>query len=118
MYGKNCSLSCGNCFKLEQCHNINGTCINGCDSGYKGFNCTEGDIIVNIATTKKIYLGFFLLFFLIQNVTRNILGQTALKCVTQLVKAATNRREYVIIGVILDGGDSFVKIVCLLMCKQ
>lgn len=45
-----------------------------------------------------------------KNVTRNILGQTALKCVTQLVKAATNRREYVIIGVILDGGDSFVKI--------
>lgn len=110
MYGTNCSISCGRCFKSEQCHNINGTCMNGCDSGYKGFNCTEGDIVVNIATTTKLYLGFFSsFFFLIQNVTRNILGQTALKCVTQLVKAATNRREYVIMGVILDGGDSFVK---------
>lgn len=63
MYGTNCSISCGRCFKSEQCHNINGTCMNGCDSGYKGFNCTECDIIVNIATTTKLYLGFFSSFF-------------------------------------------------------
>lgn len=110
MYGKNCSLSCGHCFKLEQCHNINGTCMNGCDSGYNGFNCTEGNFIVYIATKKTpkiLYLGFVSIF-LIQNVTINILDQTALKCVTQLVKAATKRQEYVIMGVILDGGESFV----------
>lgn len=44
MYGKNCSIPCGHCFNSEQCHHINGTCMNGCDSGYKGFNCTEGDL--------------------------------------------------------------------------
>lgn len=48
-----------------------------------------------------------------KNVTINILDQTALKCVTQLVKAATNRQGYVIMGAILDGGDSFVKILAI-----
>lgn len=44
-----------------------------------------------------------------KNATINTLGQTAKKCVTQLVKAATNQQEYVTLGVILDGEDSFVK---------
>lgn len=62
MYGKNCSLSCGQCFKLEQCHNMNGTCMNGCDSGYNGLNCKEGNFIVYIATKKNIPRFFFYLF--------------------------------------------------------
>lgn len=65
MYGKNCSLSCGHCFKLEQCHNMNGTCMNGCDSGYNGFNCAEGNFIVYIATkkTQTFYTQDFFLSF-------------------------------------------------------
>lgn len=44
MYGDNCSVPCGNCFRSEQCHHINGTCLNGCDSGYQGLPCTKGEI--------------------------------------------------------------------------
>lgn len=24
------------------CHHVNGTCMNGCASGYRGFKCTDG----------------------------------------------------------------------------
>lgn len=27
----------------EQCHYINGTCFNGCDSGYYGGKCKKGN---------------------------------------------------------------------------
>lgn len=33
----------------KQCHHINGTCINGCDSGYQGPNCTEGNVRIVLA---------------------------------------------------------------------
>lgn len=42
MYGSNCSVICGNCFESQQCHHINGTCMNGCSRGYQGVHCTEG----------------------------------------------------------------------------
>lgn len=42
MYGNNCSMRCGHCLESEKCHHINGTCINGCDSGYEGSICMEG----------------------------------------------------------------------------
>lgn len=42
MYGKDCNISCGHCLASEQCHHINGTCMNGCDNGYQGINCTQG----------------------------------------------------------------------------
>ncbi|XP_062612923.1 receptor-type tyrosine-protein phosphatase epsilon-like isoform X2 [Saccostrea cucullata] len=40
MYGINCSKKCGNCLDELQCHHINGTCLNGCSSGYKDELCT------------------------------------------------------------------------------
>lgn len=40
-YGINCSRSCGNCLKLSQCQNIDGSCSEGCSVGYKGSLCTE-----------------------------------------------------------------------------
>lgn len=46
MYGYNCSILCGKCFESEQCHHVNGTCMNGCDSGYQGEHCTEGNSVV------------------------------------------------------------------------
>lgn len=42
MYGANCNNPCGKCFDLEQCHHISGTCLTGCESGYRGLKCTEG----------------------------------------------------------------------------
>lgn len=48
VYGQNCSLPCGQCLDNEQCHHINGTCMNGCGRGYQGLNCTEGQhLLVN-----------------------------------------------------------------------
>lgn len=43
-----------------------------------------------------------------QNVKLIILDQTVKKCATVLAKAATEQQEYVTLGVILDGKDSFV----------
>ncbi|XP_056003592.1 multiple epidermal growth factor-like domains protein 10 [Ostrea edulis] len=41
LYGDNCSKSCGHCLRPEQCDNINGTCKNGCKSGFQGTFCNE-----------------------------------------------------------------------------
>lgn len=43
-YGKNCSAICGNCIEFEQCNPINGTCMNGCDKGFEGLDCTKGRV--------------------------------------------------------------------------
>ncbi|XP_061192787.1 multiple epidermal growth factor-like domains protein 10 [Saccostrea echinata] len=40
-FGLKCDQPCGFCFGKEQCHHINGTCLNGCDRGYQGINCTQ-----------------------------------------------------------------------------
>nr|XP_022306631.1 multiple epidermal growth factor-like domains protein 11 [Crassostrea virginica] len=40
-YGQNCSQTCGFCFGREQCHVINGTCLNGCINGYWGDLCLK-----------------------------------------------------------------------------
>lgn len=45
-YGENCSIPCGYCFESEQCNHINGTCMNGCDSGYQGVLCTESKAVI------------------------------------------------------------------------
>lgn len=43
MFGERCSSSCGHCLGSEQCHHINGTCMNGCASGYESDFCTKGN---------------------------------------------------------------------------
>lgn len=45
-YGENCSMPCGNCLESEQCQHINGTCMNGCASGYQGPTCKEGKFVM------------------------------------------------------------------------
>lgn len=45
-FGENCSQPCGNCKDLEKCHHVNGTCIEGCDRGFRGLLCNEGNIIL------------------------------------------------------------------------
>lgn len=44
-FGQNCTESCGNCVQNEACHHVNGSCLNGCDAGYEGTNCTQGKSI-------------------------------------------------------------------------
>ena len=41
-FGDECSRRCGNCRNKQTCHHINGSCLNGCDEGVKGWNCTTG----------------------------------------------------------------------------
>lgn len=41
-YGDGCNEECGACLGYKQCHNINGSCFDGCDSGYKGILCKRG----------------------------------------------------------------------------
>lgn len=41
-FGQNCSKTCGHCLEKEACHHVNGSCLNGCDLGYHGANCTQG----------------------------------------------------------------------------
>lgn len=45
-YGIGCSTQCGNCMNSEQCHHVNGICMNGCDNGYKGDKCIASKHIV------------------------------------------------------------------------
>ena len=40
-FGHNCSEQCGSCVKFGQCHHINGTCLEGCVSGFIGSTCTQ-----------------------------------------------------------------------------
>lgn len=45
MYGANCTEECGTCLNSEQCNHINGTCIYGCDKGFHGSECIEGNLV-------------------------------------------------------------------------
>lgn len=38
-FGDNCSETCGYCRGVNQCSNINGTCLTGCSAGYQGHLC-------------------------------------------------------------------------------
>lgn len=42
LYGIECSETCGHCRDVSQCSNVNGTCLTGCDAGFKGDLCKTG----------------------------------------------------------------------------
>lgn len=58
MYGTNCSVTCGNCFESQQCHHINGTCMDGCDDRYQGLKCIEGKDNQSKKRSIDVYLCF------------------------------------------------------------
>ena len=61
MFGENCTEHCGNCLNSEQCHHINGTCMNGCDRGYEGLYCTEGkSLLISHAISNISFCLFFI----------------------------------------------------------
>ena len=58
-FGHDCKDTCGMCLGEEQCHHINGTCLNGCDPGYYGTFCTKGIykiILVFLIYNRNTYL--------------------------------------------------------------
>lgn len=57
-YGQSCSEKCGFCFKQEQCNHVNGICLNGCDSGYKGEQCNAS----------KLFYEFEIYFYHVRNI--------------------------------------------------
>lgn len=46
-YGQKCQQNCGNCKNNEQCHHVNGSCMNGCDSGFYGTKCDLSTYMLN-----------------------------------------------------------------------
>lgn len=44
-YGQNCKNTCGHCLNYEDCFHVNGTCVMGCESGYKGNTCNTGQLL-------------------------------------------------------------------------
>lgn len=42
LYGKNCTMVCGQCTEISDCSNDNGICESGCNPGYIGLHCKEG----------------------------------------------------------------------------
>lgn len=48
-YGNECNNTCGYCLDLSDCFHINGTCLNGCESGYIGDLCKSSKLISQIS---------------------------------------------------------------------
>lgn len=44
MYGPGCIETCGHCRDVNKCSNIDGTCLTGCDAGYRGNLCKLGEL--------------------------------------------------------------------------
>ena len=42
-YGADCRYHCGHCLDKQLCDAIDGSCLNGCSSGYLGAKCTESN---------------------------------------------------------------------------
>lgn len=36
-----CYRDCGYCRNMSQCHHENGSCVNGCEPGYKQYDCKQ-----------------------------------------------------------------------------
>ena len=60
-YGPGCIEKCGYCRDQKDCHNVNGSCLTGCENGYRGYLCTSSKIcnkhvINNLSIFLKIKL--------------------------------------------------------------
>ena len=54
-YGDGCQKECGKCADMTQCNHVNGNCLGDCQSGFKGENCSQG----NVHVKKNVNEGFF-----------------------------------------------------------
>lgn len=58
MFGQDCREKCGECVNKEHCHHINGTCLNGCNQGYRGLECKQGNRFSSLANHDMGNLSF------------------------------------------------------------
>lgn len=42
-FGRKCLENCGKCLADQICNNVNGTCMAGCNKGFKGNLCKKGN---------------------------------------------------------------------------
>ena len=54
-FGQDCNERCGECVEKEQCHHVNGSCVNGCKPGYRGIRCTKGSQSLLYLTQRSFY---------------------------------------------------------------
>lgn len=40
-FGSECERTCGKCLNMTHCHQVNGTCLHGCELGYQGHRCQK-----------------------------------------------------------------------------
>lgn len=55
-YGQYCIEKCGHCRDQRDCHNVNGSCLSGCEDGYRGELCNSSKVCntqVTSALSKK-----------------------------------------------------------------
>lgn len=53
-YGDGCQKSCGQCVNKTQCDHVIGTCPQGCEAGYKGQMCDQGQLHVIRIYSKRL----------------------------------------------------------------
>lgn len=46
-FGRKCPEKCGKCLNDQTCDNVNGTCMDGCNKGFKGELCKTGNNLKN-----------------------------------------------------------------------
>ena len=43
-YGPGCIETCGHCRDQRDCYNVNGSCLLGCEDGYRGELCNSSKV--------------------------------------------------------------------------
>lgn len=58
MFGEGCAKRCGHCRNdtCTHCNHVNGSCLNGCEAGYKGNHCIDGIYLIS-KTSKTIKIS-------------------------------------------------------------
>lgn len=56
MFGEGCAKRCGHCRNDTHCNHVNGSCLNGCEAGYKGNHCIDGIYLIS-KTSKTIKIS-------------------------------------------------------------
>lgn len=46
-FGADCNETCGHCRDLNQCSNVDGRCLTGCEAGYEGELCKKSKLYLN-----------------------------------------------------------------------
>lgn len=59
-YGDGCQKSCGQCVNKTQCDHVIGTCPQGCEAGYKGQMCDQGQLHVIGKYSKRVLIFIFI----------------------------------------------------------